>query len=90
MKNHVRCIRLEDLFASHLALMLQERRPADEKELPIDLAAIATHLNTDDMQSAWQKGLADKVAHAFGKQLRLLQRAGGTMDVAQMNAKFAG
>jgi hypothetical protein len=27
---------------------------------------------------------------AFGKQLRLLQRAGGTMDAAQMKDKFAG
>ena len=42
------------------------------------------------MEAAWQEGLSDEVAHAFGKQLRLLQRAGGTMDVAQMNAKFAG
>jgi hypothetical protein len=64
-------------------------RPAGEKELPIDLAAIATHLNPGDMEAAWQEGLSDEVAHAFGKQLRLLQRAGGTMDAAQMNAKFA-
>ncbi len=82
MKDHVRCIGLEDLFASHLALMLQERRPAGEKELPIDLAAIATHLNSGNMEAAWQEGLSDEVAHAFGKQLRLLQRAGGTMDAA--------
>jgi exonuclease VII small subunit len=90
MKDLVRGIGLEDLFASHLALMLQERRPAGEKELPIDLAAIATHLNPGDMQAAWQMGLSDEVAHAFRKQLRLLQRGGGTMDAAQMNAKFAG
>ena len=88
MKDLVRCIGLEDLFASHLALMLQERRPAGEKELPIDLAAIATHLNPGDMEAAWQEGLSDEVAHAFGKQLSLLQRAGGTMDAAQMNEKF--
>jgi hypothetical protein len=43
MKGLVRGIRLEDLFASHLALMLQERRPADEKELPIDLAETRRH-----------------------------------------------
>ena len=42
------------------------------------------------MEAAWQEGLSDEVAHAFGKQLSLLQRAGGTMDAAQMNAKFAG
>ena len=70
--------------------MLQQWRPADEKELPIDLDAIAAHLNPGDMQAAWQKGLADDVALAFLKQLRLLQREGGTMDAAQMNAKFAG
>ena len=90
MKDIVRCIGLEDLVASHLALMLQERLPADEKELPIDLAAVAKHLNPGDMQAAWQKGLADDVAHAFKKQLGLLQREEGTMEVEQMNAKFAG
>ena len=90
MKDIVRGIGLEDLFASYLALMLQERLPADEKELPIDLAGIATHLKPGDMQVAWQKGLSDEVAHAFNSQLGLLQCEGGTIDAAQMNAKFAG
>ena len=70
--------------------MLQEWRPADEKELPIDLAAIANHLNPGDMHAALQKGLADDVEHAFKKQLGSPQREGGTMDAAQKNAKFAG
>jgi hypothetical protein len=90
MKDIVRGIGLEDLFASYLALMLQERLSADEKELPIDLAGIATHLKPGDMQVAWQKGLSDEVAHAFNSQLGLLQCEGGTIDAAQMNAKFAG
>ena len=75
--------------SSHLALMLQERRPADEKELPIDLAAIATNLNPGDMQAAWQKGLSDEVAHASRQQLRLLQRGGGTESSKFCNTNSA-
>jgi hypothetical protein len=62
---------------------------ADEKKLPIDPAAIATHLNPGDMKAAWQNGLADEVARAFEEQLRLFQLQGTAMDPAQMNSKFA-
>jgi hypothetical protein len=89
VRGFVRSIRLDDLVAAQLASMLQQRRPADEKKLPIDPAAIATHLNPGDMNAGWQYGLADEIARAFEEQLRLFQLQGTTMDPAQMNAKFA-
>ena len=60
---------------------------ADEKKLPIDPAAIATHLNPGDMKAALQNGLAAEVARAFEEQLRLFHLQGTAMDPAQMNAK---
>jgi len=89
VKGFVRSIGLEDLLAAQLASMLQQRRPVDEKKLPIDPAAIAKHLNPGDMKAAWQNGLADEFARAFEEQLRLFQLQGTAMDAAHMNAKFA-
>jgi len=65
------------------------RRSCPSKKLPIEAAALATHLNPGDMEAAWQNGLADEVARAFEEQLRLFQLQGTAMDPAQMNAKFA-
>ena len=65
------------------------RRSCPSKKLPIEAAALATHLNPGDMEAAWQNGLADEVARAFEEQLRLFQLQGTAMDPAQMNSKFA-
>ena len=64
IEGFVRSIGLKKLVVGHLA-------SADEKELPIDIDAIAAHLNPGDMQAAWHKGLADKFTLSFHK-LRLL------------------
>jgi hypothetical protein len=88
VKGLVRSIGLDGLVAAQLASMLQQRRHAEEKKLPIDPVAIATHLNPGDMKAAWQNGLADEIERAFEEQLRLFQLQ-GTATPAQMNAKFA-
>jgi hypothetical protein len=44
VKGFVRSIGLDDFVAAQLASMLLQRRPADEKKLPIDPAAISTHI----------------------------------------------
>ena len=94
LRGVVRELRLEGLLASRLAVQLQARRPADEKELPLDAAAIATHWQPGDARAAWQdKGLEDEVARALEAQMGRLQRQlaqGAALDAAQMNAKFAG
>ena len=94
LRGFVRNLELEGLLASRLAVQLQARRPADEKELPLDAAAIATHWQPGDARAAWQdKGLEDEVARALEAQVSRLQRQlaqGAALDAAQMNAKFAG
>lgn len=94
LRGFVRNLELEGLLASRLAVQLQARRPADEKELPLDAAAIATHWQPGDARAAWQdKGLEDEVARALEAQMGRLQRQleqGAALDAAQMNAKFAG
>ena len=43
LRGLVRNLELEERVVSHLTLLYQQRRPADERELPIDDAAIAAH-----------------------------------------------
>ena len=94
LRGLVRDLKLEGRLVSRLAVQLQARRPADEKELPLDAAAIATHWQPGDARAAWQdKGLEDEVARALEAQMGRLQRQlaqGAALDAAQMNAKFAG
>ena len=75
LRGFVRNLELEGLLASRLAVLLQARRPADEKELPLDAAAIATHWRPGDAIAAWQdEGLEDEVARALEAQVSRLQR----------------
>ena len=94
LRGFVRNLELEGRLVSRLAVQLQARRPADEKELPLDAAAIATHWQPGDARAAWQdKGLEDEVARALEAQMGRLQQQleqGAALDAAQMNAKFAG
>ena len=92
LRGIVRDLDLEERVVSHLALLYQQRRPADERELPIDDAAIAAHSKPGDMHTVWQGGLSNEVTRALEtqvRQLRLQLQQGAALDAAQMNAKFA-
>ena len=69
----MRNMRLHSLVASRLAKMVQERRPADEREQVLDAQAISAHLTPEDIARAWVEGLEDEVTRAFDEQLRLLK-----------------
>ena len=58
LQDIVREMGMGDMVVACLASMLQGRRPADEKELPMDAATIATHSEPGDMQTALENGLA--------------------------------
>ena len=61
----MRSIGLDALVAAQLASFAAA--PVDEKTLPIDPAAIATHYHPGDMKAAWQNDLADEVARATSR-----------------------
>ena len=77
LQDIVREMGMDDMVVACLASMLQGRRPADEKELPMDAATIATHSEPGDMQTALENGLARAFSRAFETQLRFLQRHAG-------------
>ena len=77
LQDIVRQMGMDDMVVACLASMLQGRRPADEKEMPMDAATIATYSESGDMQTALENGLACAFSRAFETQLRFLQRHGG-------------
>jgi len=103
LQDIVRQMGMDDMVVACLASMLQGRRPADEKEMPMDAATIATYSESGDMQTALENGLACAFSRAFETQLRFLQRHGGVPgpppaaaghlqqqgDPAQLSAQFA-
>ena len=81
---------MESLVAERLALLITDRRPAQEKALPVDASAIKKHLREDDLFGVLLTGhddLSDQMARAFAEKLRRVN-AQQTPSESEIHAKF--
>lgn len=88
IKGVMKKINLEDIVTTALGKIVEEKRPNNEKLLPIDAQTILSYLTPEDFASVWQATALPKVMEGLQQQAQA-QENGSKPDVRAFNDKFA-